>query len=138
MAKSIHYISKVEMIDSVQLSDSIFIPGVGVYLSSGIPFDKLCTVGLSSLEISDQIENKIRFFKQKVRSVLPYSFEVGNRKLCFLLTSISGEQFLLGSKDRPFPLVTFSDLRPEGIAAKCAVTMLVNYINTSFYRVLNT
>lgn len=136
MAKSLHYINKVEMIESSQLTNSIFIPGVGVYLSSGLTFDKLCTTGLSSMEISDQIENKIRSYTQKLTSVLFRSFEVANHKYCFLVTSVSGEQFLLGSKERPFPLVTFTDTRPEGATSKCAVTMLVNYTNATIYKVL--
>lgn len=137
MAKSLHYINKVEMIETVQLANSIFVPGVGVYLSSGLTFEKLCTVGLSSLEISDQIEKKIRSYTQKLTSVLNRSFEVGNRKLCFLVTSVSGEQFLIGYKDRPYPIITFNDTRPEVTTSKCASTMLVNYTNTTIYQVLS-
>lgn len=124
------------MIDSNQLASSIFISGLGVYLSSGLPFEKLSTVGLSSFEVSDKVENKIRTFTQNLTSVLSERFDVGNRKLCFRLTSVSGEQFLIGSHERPYPLVTFTDSRPDSVTSKCAVTLLVSYSNVGFYPVL--
>ena len=119
------------------LSSSIFIPGVGVYLSPALTFRKLETVGLSSLEILDRVENKNRIYSHTLTCYLPDRFNVANRKLCFLLTAISGERYLIGTDSRPYPVVTFTDSRPESIASQCAVTMLVTYSNTCFYTVLD-
>lgn len=136
MGNCIKFIKRVEMIEADKLSSSIFIPGVGVYLSSQLSFQRMDTVGLSSLESSDKIENKSRIFSQTLRCYLSEGFEVANRKLCFLVTAISGEQYLIGTKSRPYPLVTFTDSRPESVSSQCAVTMHVTYSNTSFYPVL--
>lgn len=124
------------MIEATDLSSSIFIPGVGVYLGSSLTFQKLETIGLSSLEFTDKIENKNRIVSQKLTSSICKRFEVGNHKFCFLVTAVSGKQYIIGTKDRPYPLITFTDSRPDNAASKCAVTMLVTYSNLCFYEVL--
>lgn len=136
MKNCLKFINRVEMIEADKLSSSIFIQGVGVYLETGLSFQKLETVGLSSLEISDTIQNKNRLFSQKLTSYLSAGFDVANRKFCFLVTAISGEQYLIGTSSRPYPMVTFTDSRPDSVSSKCAVTMLVTYSNTSFCPIL--
>lgn len=136
MSTNINFINRVEMIEAADLSSSIFIPGVGVYLSSPLNFQKMETIGLSSLEFTDKIENKNRIVSQKLTSSICERFEVGNHKFCFLVTTVSGKQYVIGSKDRPYPIITFTDTRPDNAASKCAVTMLVTYSNSCFYEVL--
>ena len=63
-------------------------------------FTRLPMVGLASVEVSDKIENKQRVFVSKLAVFLPERFEVGNKKLCFRLRTVSGEYFMLGSGDR--------------------------------------
>lgn len=136
MSDRLKYINKIETIEAHQLASSIFIPGTGVFLESGLVFQRLDTVGLSLLDISDKIESKSRIITQKLTSYLPERFEVANRKYCFLITSVSGEQFLIGTGERPYPIVTFTDTTPDSTASKCAVTMVATYTNTCFYKVL--
>lgn len=136
MGKNLNFINRVEMIEATNLASSIFIPGVGVYLSSPLNFQKMETIGLSSLESTDKIENKSRIISQKLTLSLRERFAVGNHKFCFLVTTVSGEQYIIGSKDRPYPLVTFTDARPDTATSKCAVTMTVTYSNLCFYAVL--
>ena len=136
MDNNLNFINRVEMIEAEKLSSSIFIPGVGVYLNTPLTFQKLETIGLSSLEFTDKIENKSRIVTQKLTSSIYERFPVGNQKYCFLLTTASGRQYLIGGKDRPYPLITFTDSRPDNAASKCAVTMLVTYSNLCFYEVL--
>lgn len=136
MSNCLKFINQVELIEAADLSSSIFVPGVGVYLDKLLNFQKLVTIGLSSLENSDKIENKNRICSQKLTAYLPEAFGVANRKLCFLLTAVSGEKYLIGTDSRPYPVVTFTDSRPESVSSQCAVTMLVTYSNTSFYPVL--
>ena len=62
MSNCLKFINQVELIEVANLSSSIFIPGVGVYLSPALTFRKLETVGLSSLEILDRVENKNRIY----------------------------------------------------------------------------
>lgn len=137
MNNCLKYINQVELIEVANLSSSFFIPGVGVSLSPALTFRKLETVGLSSLEISDRVENKNRIYSHALTCYLSDRFNVANRKLCFLLTAISGERYLIGTDSRPYPVITFTDSRPEGVTSQCVVTMLVTYSNTSFYPVLD-
>lgn len=137
MSCKLKYINKIEAIEADLLNSSIFIPGTGVFLNDGLAFQKIETVGLSLFEVSDKIESKNRIITQKLTSHLPERFEVANRKLCFLITSVSGEQYLLGSNGRPYPLVTFTDAIPDSAASKCVVTMVATYVNICFYKVLD-
>ena len=136
MSRNLSFVNLVEMIDAEKLSSSIFIPGVGVYLSTPLTFRKLESIGLASLKFTDKIENKNRIVFQKLTLSVCERFEVGNHKFCFLVTTVSGKQYIIGGKDRPYPIITFTDSRPDNAASKCAVTMVVTYSNLCFYEVL--
>ena len=57
MAK-ITYINKVEKIDAVQLSSSTFM-SKGVSLENALAWEKVCLVGLASLEIEEKVEGRL-------------------------------------------------------------------------------
>lgn len=130
MNSILKHIKKVELIEAKHLVNSAIINNNAILLQIYRPFSKLETVGLSSVEISDKIENKVRIYTSKLTALLPETFEVGNRKLCFRVTTVSGEQFLIGTDKRPFPVVTFSENYPNSTSARCGSTMTVTYSNT--------
>ena len=136
MCTNCRFFKKVEMIESAKLSNSKFIPGMGVILSSGLIFSKVKTVGFSDLEISDSIEGKTTLHNHALTSYLVNRFAVGNKKLCFRITDYNGNQFIIGTYQRPYPKITFTDIAPSVLSSKCAVKMSVNYLSTSVYPVL--
>lgn len=129
MNSILKHIKKVEMIEAKHLVNSTIINSSSILLQIYRPFSKLETVGLSSVETSEKIENKVRIYTYKLTALLPETFEVGNRKLCFRVTTISGEQFLIGTDKRPFPIVTFNENYPNSTSARCGSTMTVTYSN---------
>ena len=54
-------------------------------------------------------------------------FEVGNKKLCFRLRTVSGEYFMLGSGDRPYSLITSTDTIPDTLSSRCGSAMVATY-----------
>lgn len=108
----IHYISRVEYCEVRELTAMTVVKKQFALVPPAANFTRLPMVGLASVEVSDKIENKQRVFVSKLAVFLPERFEVGNKKLCFRLRTVSGESFMLGSGDRPYSLITFKILYP--------------------------
>lgn len=130
MSSILKHIKKVEIIETKHLTNSTIINDNSILLQIYRPFSILDTVGLSSVETSDKIENKVRIHTSKLTALLPERFEVGNKKLCFRVTTVSGERFLIGTDKRPFPIITFSENYPNSASIRCGSTMTVTYSNT--------
>lgn len=130
MSSILKHIKKVEIIEAKHLVNSTIINDNSILLQIYRPFSILDTVGLSSVETSEKIENKVRIHASKLTALLPEGFEVGNKKLCFRVTTVSGERFLIGTDKRPFPIVTFSENYPNSTSTRCGSTMTVTYSNT--------
>ena len=88
-------IKKVEVIEARHLVNSTIINDNSILLQVYRPFSVLNTVGLSSVEKSEKIENKVRIYTSKLTALLPEGFEVGNKKLCFRVTTVSVQRFLI-------------------------------------------
>ncbi len=130
MSSILKHIKKVEIIEAKHMVNSTIINDNSILLQIYRPFSILDTVGLSSVETSEKIENKVRIHTSKLTALLPEGFEVGNKKLCFRVTTVSGERFLIGTDKRPFPIVTFSENYPNSTSTRCGSTMTVTYSNT--------
>lgn len=131
----IKYINKVEEIDAENLASSTFF-SKGVKLADGLPFVQLCTVGLSTFEISDKVEFKNRIFQHTLTVKLAERFVSSNRKICFRLTAVDGSQYMLGSDVRPYPVITQNDSHPSDAGQSCAVMLEATWKSTGFYPVL--
>ena len=66
MIHIINNIRKVECIEAYHLQHSDIIADRGVFLNVYQQFEKISTIGLSSVEISDKIENNQRVFTTKL------------------------------------------------------------------------
>lgn len=130
MSSILKHIKKVEIIEAKHMVNSTIINDNSILLQIYRPFSILDTVGLSSVETSEKIENKVRIHTSKLTALLSEGFEVGNKKLCFRVTTVSGERFLIGTDKRPFPIVTFSENYPSSTSTRCGSTMTVTYSNT--------
>lgn len=131
----IKYINKVEMIDAEYLASSTFF-SKGVKLEDPLSFEPLCTIGLSTFEISDKVVFKNRIFQHTLTVKLAERFVSSNRMICFRLTAVDGSQYMLGSDVRPYPVITQNDSHPSDAAQSCAVTLEITWKSTGFYPVL--
>lgn len=131
----IKYINKVEVIDAGQLASSTFF-GKGVKLADSLPFVQLCSIGLSTFEITDKVELKNRIFHHKLTVKLAERLVSSGRKICFRLTAVDGSQYMLGSDSRPYPVIGQNDSHPSDAGQPCAVMLDVTWKSTGFYPVL--
>ena len=74
-----------------------------------MPWLQLPTKGLSQLEVNDAIEGNVHIYDIKVVSIIPQEVLYNSSQLCFLLVDTEGNQYLLGGKDRPHPMVVQHD-----------------------------
>lgn len=99
-------------------------------LSATVSWEDLCTVGLSSLEFSDKVENKVRIYTTKLTCHLREECQVGNRKLVFLATTVQGKEFLVGTSSRPYPIVTQKCTMPDTPSGVSNTEMTVTFTST--------
>lgn len=125
MVHLIQNIKKVECIEAYHLQHSDIIAGRGVWLNVFQQFSPISTVGLSSVEISDKIENKQRIFTTKLTMFRTTKLLLGAKKLCFRVTTVTGSRFLIGCADKPYPVIQNEETFPSAAGGKSGVTVTV-------------
>ena len=85
MVHLIQNIRKVECIEAYHLQHSDIIADRGVWLNVYQQFSPISTIGLSSVEISDKIENKQRIFTTKLTMFR-------SKKSCYLVPKSSASR----------------------------------------------
>ncbi len=130
MIHIINNIRKVECIEAYHLQHSDIIADRGVFLNVYQQFEKISTIGLSSVEISDKIENNQRVFTTKLTMTRCEKLLPGSKKYCFKVTTVTGSEFLIGSADKPYPVIENSESFPSSPGNKSGATVTVTYTST--------
>lgn len=114
-----------------RISSLIFIPGLGVFLNGCNSFVILPIVGLASAQVTSQIENKSRVLKVVLNAFLPTDSLSGNRRYVFLLKTVSGKFFLLGTPYSPFPVINTTVYMPSNVSNRSGCQLVVECTNTT-------
>ena len=130
MATILNNIYKVEYIESRFLKDITIVPGKGVCLNVWRNFQQLDTVGLSSTTSTSKVVKKNTLYDVELTALLKKQFLVTNRHLCYRLTTVTGEKYLLGTERAPYPITNTSDNFPSVVTEKSGTTLSVEYSNT--------
>lgn len=123
----LRYINKIECCNSIHLSQVITYPEQRIAYATGyIPFAVVPTVGLASLSTEEDVSNGTRTHKTVLKATLCSALEQNESEiLVFRLTDVEGRQYLLGSNERPFPLVTHSMSCPDKSSERSVITLTV-------------
>lgn len=105
-------IVRVSYIDARVLQDVTVIPGMGAILGDDFNFIRLSVVGLAGCEISSRTEDRVPTFTSVLNCLLSEDFDPANRPLAFLLVTLQGERFLLGTAEPPYPIVSSVTVLP--------------------------
>lgn len=103
---------------------------MGIMLNFWRNFADLHLVNLASMEVASKVENKSRLFTTSVKALLYDHFDMANRKLAFLVTTVSNDRFLIGTAEAPFPVVNTSDAFPDKPADPAGCTLSIEYTDT--------
>lgn len=123
-------LKKIEVIETRLLQNMTVIPGTGVMLNFWRNFNELPLVNLASMEIVSKVENKSRLFTTSIKALLSEHFDIASRKLAFLVTTVDGDRYLVGTNESPFPVANTTDSFPEKENEPSGCTLSVEYTDT--------
>ena len=123
-------ICDVSYIEAYKLHNLTYIHGVGVMLNMWRDFKPLPLVGLASCEITSKHEGHQTMFETKLSAFLSEHFDVRDRHLCYQITCVNGDRFLIGDIERPYPITTVQDIMPDKESDKSGCQLSVEYTDT--------
>lgn len=123
-------IKKIQVIEARLLQNLTIIPGTGVMMNYWRNFTDLPLANLASMETVSKIDNKSRLFTTSIKALMTKHFEVDNRRLAFMVTTVSGDRFLVGTHESPFPITNTSDVFPDKETEVSGCTLSVEYTDT--------
>lgn len=123
-------IKKIQVIEARLLQNLTIIPGMGVLMNYWRNFTDLPLANLASMETVSKVDNKSRLFTTSIKALLTDHFDVDNRRLAFLVTTVSGDRFLVGTNESPFTISNTSDVFPDKDTEASGCTLSVEYTDT--------
>lgn len=130
MLQVISNINRISFIETRRLRNVTVIPGRGVMLNCWRDFAELPLVNLASMEISSKVENKSRLFTTSIKALLGEHFDIANRKLAYLVTTVLGDRYLVGTDESPFPVSNTTDTFPDKASDTSGCTLSVEYTDS--------
>ena len=122
------YIHKIEWCEAYHLQSAILMPhDRRAILRDVAPWRTLPIVGLAALETTEEMENGVRLHTTKLSATLEETFVFPERPIAFLASSVNGSRFLVGTAQRPFPLVNQNRILPSTSAENSITELVVNY-----------
>lgn len=130
MLQVISNINRISFIEARRLRNITVIPGRGVMMNYWRDFAELPLVNLASMEISSKVENKSRLFTTLIKALLSEHFDIANRKLAYLVTTVLGDRYLVGTDESPFPVSNTTDTFPDKASDTSGCTLSVEYTDS--------
>lgn len=115
-------------------ADELILPDMGLFqegdtVSPLVTFHSYCLVGLGKCEVQYKIEGGQDLYETKVTFFVTDKPERFNRFLCFRITTVSREQYLIGINNRPFPLMTWKEINPSSVSERKGYEVTITYKN---------
>lgn len=123
------HIKTIEKCPVSEIESSIQVLDDAIFLKESSGFEKLDIIGLASVEVTDKVDNKQKVFNSKLVFKTGLRPELDSGHFCYRLTSVSGQQYLLGTKERPYTVFTATESYPGAPADKSGCTCTVTYTN---------
>lgn len=94
-----------------------------------IPWRELCMSGYAAMETTDSVEDGIRTITTRVTVLLAGDMQrMPDYPVVWRLTDLSGAEWLIGTGERPHPLVTRRETRPQHISERNSVTLSIDWV----------
>ena len=127
MTQLLQNINRVEFIETRYLNSIVLLSDHEVSLQYWRNFTELCLVGLASVEVSQNIENNSRLTTVKLTAQTTADFNVDHRRLAWLVTTVEGNQYLIGCNEQPFPVTTVADNFPDKTTERSGKTVTATW-----------
>ena len=106
--------------------------GLTAYFCEEVLWQPLCTVGLPSLEVTDEVTNGVRLFTSKLTYTLATRPAPEAQPYAYRLTLANGVQLILGLYMRPYPVATITDSHEEKATGRASCTVQVELKNAPY------
>lgn len=113
MTQLLQNINRVEFIETRYLSNIVLLDNSEVTLQYWRNFNELCLVGLADIEISQAIDNGSRLTTVRLTARTTSDFDVNHRRLAWRVTTVEGDQYLIGTTEQPYPVTTVANDFPD-------------------------
>lgn len=98
---------------------------------SSVKFTEINIIDLVDVKMDDAIENKEKVYTSVVSFQTPDKIPSSGGHLAFRLTTIDGNRFLLGTSQRPYPIIKESNPFPGKVGDSTMKTVTVTWKSTS-------
>ena len=120
-------IVKVEYIEVKNLGPLYHITESAVKLYGVPTFIDASIIGLSSVEITDKLDNKSRIYTEKLIFKTDIRIKFPQKHLVYRVTTADGNMFLVGDVDRPYTVTTIDEVFPSSITESGLIVYTVTY-----------
>ena len=127
MTQLLQNINRVEFIETRYLSNIVLLGNNEVTLQYWRNFIELCLVGLANVEVSQAVDNGSRLTTIKLTARTTSDFGVDNRRLAWRVSTVTGEQFLIGTTEQPFPVTTVANDFPDKATSQSGKKITVSW-----------
>lgn|SRR5574344_261697 len=123
-------IIKVEYVDVIKLSSVVIVSDKDVIVPADIIFNEIDIKKPCSCEISDAVESKTRLYTTKLVFQTCDDNIPKNGFVAYKVTTANKISYLIGTYDRPYPVVNSVDPFPSALTDSTLKTVTVTYKNT--------
>lgn len=121
---SLQYAHRAYLMPAHHLLGAQAFPGVGTITgSAALPWQPLCLSGLAALEVTSEMQQGVRVYTAKLTAVLSQPPGQQLSPVAFRLGLTDGSFLVLGTHQRPFPVVATTDTHPARPSERCALTL---------------
>ena len=103
---------------------------MGVITGGGLNFVRLPLVGIGGCEISSRTEDRSKTFTSVLSCLLSEDFDPANRPLSFMMETLQGEKFIIGTGEPPYPVVSTVDSLPAKMSEPSGCRLTVQWNST--------
>ena len=127
MVQLIQNIKTVEYIETKYLLNTVMVNNDKIVLNYWRNFSELYIVGLAQVEVEEAVDNGSRLSTVKLTARTACPFSVDNRRLAWRVTTVTGEQYLIGTTEQPFPITTVSNDFPDKETERSGISVNVTW-----------
>lgn len=107
------HIVKIEMAEAGVLSSMLITSPSSCHFRIMPDFQEIDIQELVGVKIEDTCENNQKVFTTTATFYTKDKTPMSSRQKCFRLTSVSGQQYIIGTAQRPYPIIKENNAFPE-------------------------
>lgn len=124
----LRYIRKIEYCAAYHLRRAIILPAQSQALvHEPMPWQEIPIVGLAEVETTEEVENGTRLTTTKLTASLCRRFQLPTTPTAFRLTDTRGNTYLLGTAERPYPLITQAQTHAATPSERTGFTLTIQH-----------